>query len=159
MRSYRLESTIVLDAPIETVFRFFATPENLETLTPPWLRLRVVRPVEMDVGATIDYRLRLRGVPLAWRSEVTVWDPPRRFVDEQRKGPYRLWVHEHDFRDLMGRTRCGDRVTYAVPGGRVANRLVVEPDLRRIFRYRRDVLTELFGRSGSEPTIEVAEVS
>ncbi|MDX1624182.1 MAG: SRPBCC family protein [Gemmatimonadota bacterium] len=158
MTCHRLQTEITLDAPLEEVFRFHAEAKNLETITPPWMRLRVLHPVEMGEGAVIDYRLRVRGVPLRWRSEVTTWDPPNRFVDEQRRGPFRLWIHEHDFAASDGRTRSRDRVTYAAPGGELANRLFLEADLRRIFRYRHAVLTELFGRVGREPKIEVAEV-
>jgi len=88
--------------------------------------------------------LRLRGIPLRWQSEITVWEPPRRFVDRQTRGPYSLWVHEHIFKEQDGGTLIGDRVEYAVPGGRLAQKLLVAPDLERIFKYRHQVLQELF---------------
>lgn len=159
MRTYRLQATTSLAQPIERVFPFFAEAKNLQNLTPPWLDFRIVKsPDALGPAATIDYRLRIRGIPLRWRSEITVWDPPRRFVDEQRRGPYRLWIHEHDFEPIDGGTRCHDRVTYAVSGGALVNRLVVEPDLRRLFDYRRRRLEEQFGpadRAANKAEIEI----
>ena len=147
MRTFELHSSVTLPRPLDEVFRFFSDARNLERLTPPWLRFSVLTPgtIEMRPGATIDYRLRLRGVPLRWRSEITVWEPPFRFVDEQRRGPYRLWVHEHRFEKVEGCTRAHDHVRYAVPGGWLADRLLVRRDLQRVFEYRRAVLRDLFG--------------
>ena len=131
--------------PREEVFRFFANAHNLEAITPPWLRFRILTPppVDMRQGALIDYTLRLRGLPVRWTSEITEWEPPYRFVDEQRRGPYRRWTHEHTFVEQNGATLVCDRVDYAVPGGRLVNRLLVERDLARIFAYRRTALAEL----------------
>ena len=147
MRTFELTSEVFLPRPLAEVFPFFADARNLEKLTPPWLRFRVLTPgrIEMRRSATIDYRLRLRGVPIRWRSEITAWEPPFRFVDEQRRGPYRLWIHEHRFEERAGRTLASDHVRYAVPGGRLVDRLLVRPDLDRILEYRRDVLRGVFG--------------
>ena len=95
-------------------------------------------------SALIDYRLRLRGLPIRWRSEITTWQPPHRFVDEQRRGPYRMWIHEHTFTERDGGTLVGDHVRYAVPGGWLADRLLVRRDLETIFAYRQEKLTEIF---------------
>jgi ligand-binding SRPBCC domain-containing protein len=81
---------------------------------------------------------------LSWRSEITAWEPPFRFVDEQRKGPYRLWVHEHRFEDKDGGTLATDRVEYAVPGGELIRKLFVERDVQKIFAFRTGKLEELF---------------
>lgn len=135
-----------LGRPLEEVFSFFADAANLQVLTPGWLDFEILTPdVEMRVGATIDYRLRLRRMPVRWRSEITAWDPPHRFVDEQRKGPYRRWVHEHRFETRNGGTLVADHVDYAVPGGSMVNKLFVAPDLRRIFSFRMQKLREMFG--------------
>ncbi len=146
MRTFTLESVQWLPRPVGEVSPFFADAGNLERITPPWLHFSILtpRPIEMRVGARIDYRLRVRGIPLRWQSEITVWEPPWRFADVQRRGPYRLWVHEHTFRECDGGTEVGDHVTYAVPGGWLVERLLVGPDVRRIFAYRRRVLDELF---------------
>ena len=90
----------------------------------------------------IDYRLRVHGVPVRWRTEITAWEPPHRFVDDQLRGPYRWWHHEHLFEAVDGGTRAVDRVDYAPTGGRLANRLLVQRDLERIFAYRQRVLAE-----------------
>ena len=149
---HRIHSTVRLAAPLESVFAFFADAANLELLTPGWLHFRILSPLPlaMAAGTRIDYRLRLRGVPIRWQSEITAWEPPYRFVDEQRKGPYRVWIHEHRFavESREGRAPlvvASDRVEYAVPGGRLVNRLFVARDLRRIFAYRGDRLRERFG--------------
>ena len=127
----------------DEVFPFFADARNLEAITPPWLGFRVVTPapIEMRQGTLIEYRLKLRGVPLRWRTRIAVWDPPRRFVDVQISGPYRLWHHTHDFEpDGAGGTVMRDTVRYAIPFGplgRLAHRLVVRRDLDAIFGFRR----------------------
>ena len=153
MRTFELHSSIALPRPLDDAFPFFSDARNLERLTPPWLRFSVLTPapIEMRPGATIDYRLRLRGVSLRWRSEITAWDPPFRFVDEQRRGPYRLWIHEHRFEEKDGQTVARDDVRYAVPGGWLVDRLVVRRDLRRVFEYRRSVLRDLFRPAPQAP--------
>lgn len=147
MHVFTLSSRVWLPKPLREVFPFFADARNLEVLTPPWLRFEVLSkgPVAMAEGRRIDYRLRLRGVPVRWQSEITVWEPPKRFIDAQRRGPYRLWVHEHCFDERDGMTLAEDLVRYAVPGGWVADCLFVRRDVRRIFRYRRKKLRSLFG--------------
>ena len=148
MRTFRLHTSLWLDKPLEGVFEFFADAHNLQEITPPFLSFEVLapRPVPMHVGQTIDYRLRVRGLPLSWRSEITAWEPPYRFVDEQVRGPYRAWVHEHRFSERDGKTLAEDSVCYAVPGGSLVHRLFVERDVRKIFEYRKQRLEELFGR-------------
>ena len=162
MRTFEFRSRVVLARPRDEVFPFFADARNLEYLTPPWLRFTMLTPwpVEMRQGALIDYRLRVRGVPLRWRSEITAWEPPYRFVDEQRRGPYRLWIHEHGFEETReGRTLALDAVRYAVPGGWFVDRLLVRRDLERIFEYRCAVLRDLFGVPSRGPIPRATEDS
>jgi ligand-binding SRPBCC domain-containing protein len=138
---FRLTVEHVVEASVDDVFAFFAEPRNLERITPPWLRFRIVgEPPPMERGALIDYRLRLRGIPLAWRSEITDWRPPHGFVDVQRRGPFTRWEHEHVFSEAVGGTRVRDAVEYSMPLSRLANRLVVARDLRAIFEHRRAVI-------------------
>jgi len=144
----RLLSSVRLAAPLAEVFAFFADARNLQALTPPFLRFEVLTlaPIEMRAGALIDYRLRVHGLPLRWRSEITVWDPPSRFVDEQRRGPYRAWRHEHRFTAEGDGTRVDDEVSYEVLGGGLVDRLFVRRDLDRIFAFRREALLRRFRR-------------
>lgn len=146
MKIHHFKSEMWLPRPVEEVFAFFSDARNLELITPPWLRFEVVTAgkIEMRPGTLIDYRLRLRGIPLRWRSEITAWDPPRHFADEQRRGPYRLWVHDHRFIEKDGGTLAVDEVRYAVPGGSLANTLFVARDVRKIFEYRGRKLGEIF---------------
>ena len=136
-----------MPTPLDETFAFFADPWNLERITPPLLGFRIVTPAPTWMGAEtlIDYRLRLRGTPVRWRTEITAWDPPRGFTDVQLRGPYRKWVHRHDFVEEDGGTRVDDTITYAVPGGALVDRLIVRPDLDRIFGYRRKAIRILLG--------------
>lgn len=158
---YLLYAECVVQRPLDEVFDYFADAVNLEALTPPLLRFKVLTPtpIEMRRGRLIDYRLSLHGLPFRWRSEITDWQPGRTFVDEQRRGPYRYWVHRHTFESSPEGTRVVDRVQYGVPLGWLVHRLVVLPDLKKIFTYRHEVLSRVFeGRatglsSTSEPRL------
>jgi ligand-binding SRPBCC domain-containing protein len=145
-RAEWFEDELWLARPLEEVFAFFADPGNLEAITPPWLKFEILtpRPIVMRPGALIDYRLKVRRVPLRWRTEITAWEPPHLFVDEQLRGPYRLWVHEHRFRAVGGGTAVSDRVRYRVPGGRLVSWLFVRRDVKRIFAFRRQSLQARF---------------
>lgn len=144
---HTLHSEIWLPQPLRELFPFFADAYNLESLTPPWVKFNVLTPapIEMYKGVLIDYRLKIHGFPVRWQSEITAWDPPHRFVDEQRRGPYRVWIHEHRFEEREGGTQMIDHVRYAVPGGALINALFVRRDVKRIWAYRSARLAELFG--------------
>ena len=134
-----------LEAPLDEVFAFFSDAANLQRITPPWLNFEVLTPdVEITEGARIDYRLKLHGVSLSWTSLIEGWNPPASFVDRQLRGPYRYWRHEHRFLADGAATICEDEVHYDVPGGALANRLLVAPDIRRIFGYRARKLAVYF---------------
>lgn len=151
VRDHRVETRLWLPHGRAELFPFFADAHNLEAITPPWLRFAVLTPapIEMRAGALIDYRLRLHGVPLRWRTEIAVWEPPTRFVDRQVAGPYETWEHEHRFRDVAGGVVMSDHVSYRIRGGRLADlvgdRAVARRDLRRIFEHRRNALEARFG--------------
>jgi ligand-binding SRPBCC domain-containing protein len=146
MKEFVFHKELWLPAPLETVFPFFAKPHNLQILTPPWLNFEILTPesIEMCVGTLIDYKLHIRGIPIRWQSEITVWEPPRRFVDEQRKGPYRQWIHEHRFEERDGGTLCTDHVRYAAPGGALVEKFFIRPDIEKIFAYRAEMLIRSF---------------
>jgi len=136
--------------PPDEVFRFFSDPANLEALTPAFLGFQVLgaSTPSLRAGTTIDYKLSLHGIPVRWRSLIETWEPSRRFVDRQVKGPYRTWIHTHEFEARPGGTLVRDHVRYALPlaplGDLVAGRVVAR-DLGRIFAYRRTKLGELLG--------------
>jgi ligand-binding SRPBCC domain-containing protein len=142
MAIHTLRREQALDADLETVFAFFADPLNLEAITPPLLGFAVVTPapIAMGVGTFIQYRLRLHGVPLRWDTLIQAWEPPRRFVDVQVRGPYRLWHHTHELTALDdGRTLMRDTVRYDLGFGALgalAHRAIVRRDLEAIFAYR-----------------------
>jgi ligand-binding SRPBCC domain-containing protein len=147
MRERRFTAEQWLPRPLAALFPFFADAANLERITPPWLGFRILTqpPIAMRPGALIDYRITVHGFPLRWRTRIAVWEPPHRFVDEQLRGPYRRWVHEHTFVERDGGTLCRDDVRYAVPGGALVDRLLVRRDIERIFAFRRAALAELAG--------------
>jgi len=149
---FTLDTTTRISAPLDEVWPFFSNARNLERLTPAFLKFEVLTPdpIEMEVGTRIDYKLRIRGLPIRWQSEITAWEPQHRFVDEQRRGPYKAWIHEHTFEAEGDATIARDFVQYDHVGGRLANRLMVGPDVRRIFAYREKVLQEIFGATQRE---------
>ena len=138
-----------LPRPPEQAFALFAAARNLEALTPPLLRFRVVtpEPIAMGKGTLIRYRLRIRGVPVSWLTEITDWQPPHRFVDEQRSGPYALWHHTHSFEtDGAGGTVMRDEVRYEIGFGALGDlalRAFVRRDLEAIFDFRARRVVEL----------------
>ena len=152
MKTFRFEASTFVPKPRAAVFTFFSDVANLEALTPPWLSFHIVTPlpIPMQGGTLIDYRLRVHGIPLRWRTRILVWEPEHRFVDEQLRGPYRLWHHEHVFEDVEGGTRMQDRVTYAVWGGALINHLFVRKDVEKIFTYRAQQLQQHFPAPNEE---------
>lgn len=136
-----------LPLPPEELFPFFADASNLDALTPPWLHFHIVtpRPIAMAAGALIDYKLRVRGLPLRWRTRINEWQPPHRFVDEQIRGPYRQWIHTHTFEPRDGGTLARDVVQYAVPFDFIVHPLFVRRDIENIFAFRREALRAKFG--------------
>jgi ligand-binding SRPBCC domain-containing protein len=152
MKIREFRSELWLPSPRGQVFSFFADAANLEAITPPWLSFQIVTPspIEMRPGALIDYRLRIRGIPARWRTRIAAWQPPNRFVDEQLRGPYRQWIHEHIFEPMDGGTLTRDVVRYAAPFDFLVHRWMVRPDIERIFAYRSDVLRKRFGNGVNE---------
>ena len=156
---HRFQARQVLAQPRERVFPFFSDAANLGRITPPELGFRILTPlpIVMAEGAIIDYRIRLALLPIAWRTEITRWEPPVEFVDVQRRGPYAQWIHRHTFTDLPGgRTLMEDEVLYRLPFGPLG--LVALPlvrrEIARIFAHRRRVVAGFFGEVG-----EVGEVA
>ncbi len=149
LRTHVLHREQRLPGTPEEVFGFFADAKNLEAITPPLLRFTVLTPgpIEMRVGALIQYRLRVHGLPVSWLTSIQAWEPPHRFVDVQLKGAYALWHHTHTFEaDGPEHTRMTDVVRYAIgfgTFGELAHRLFVQRDVERIFEHRAQVIGPL----------------
>ena len=152
MRTHEFHTELWLPLPPADLFPFFADAANLDAITPPWLHFRIVTPppIVMRKGALIDYRLRVRGIPLRWRTRINVWEPPHCFVDEQLRGPYRQWIHEHTFEPGDGGTLARDHVSYAVPFDFLTHRWIARPDIEKIFQFRAEALRRRFAASQTE---------
>ncbi len=143
-----LEREQRIELPLERCFEFFAQAANLEAITPPWLGFSMLtpEPIAMHAGALIEYRIRLHGVPIRWRTRIEAWEPPTRFVDVQLRGPYALWEHTHTFEgDGDNATIIRDRVRYALPFapfGELAHPFV-RRDVAAIFDYRAMTVAQL----------------
>jgi len=140
-----------LRAPLSEVFAFFARAQNLAWITPPWMGFRIVgaAPSAIAEGTRIEYDIRLGPLPIRWRTRIARFEPGELFVDQQERGPYRLWWHEHSFEELEEETRMVDRVFIRLPFGSAGQWLagrVVHAMLRRIFAYRAQAMAHRFGR-------------
>jgi ligand-binding SRPBCC domain-containing protein len=139
--TYRLHRELWIPRPVESVFDFFSRAENLGRITPEWLNFQMLTPaeVEMKAGTVLDYRLRVHGIPVRWRTRIVEWDPPYRFVEVQERGPYKLWRHTHRFVRSGDGTTITDDVEYALPFGilgALVNWLQVRRDVKQIFDHR-----------------------
>jgi ligand-binding SRPBCC domain-containing protein len=156
--SYRLERIQTIPRPLGEVFAFFSDATNLERITPGFLGFRILtpRPIAMAPGTLIDYELRFHGLPLRWRTRIESFEPESGFCDVQVRGPYRRWIHRHEFEATDSGTRMRDLVEYELPLGPLgllAHALFVRRSLERIFDHRRDAVAAVFGGSalGSLP--------
>jgi ligand-binding SRPBCC domain-containing protein len=148
MAEHFLKRTLTLDLPRERVFAFFADAGNLERITPPELNFHIITPQPIDIkkGALIDYKLKLRGFPLTWRTVISVWNPPVEFVDEALKAPYKQWIHRHTFTTLPdGGTQIGDEVRYRLPFEPLGDigHFLVKKELDYIFDYRNRAVADI----------------
>ena len=151
MGEYQFRAEQFISRPLDEVFSFFSRAENLQELTPEWLHFRIlsIDPNPVRKGTFIRYAMRWRIIPIRWMSEIVEWDPPHRFIDVQRRGPYRTWHHQHRFVAENGGTRMFDVVHYSLPFGvlgGLAHRFHVESDVRSIFAYRKLAVERIFGK-------------
>lgn len=149
MKYHLLKRETIINEEIDKVFDFFSKAENLNLITPPALGFKIITqlPVEMKLGAVIDYKIRLNGFPFNWKTEITKWEPPFRFEDTQKEGPYKTWIHEHLFEDSNGNTIMKDIVKYLSPGGIlefIPHNLIVKKKVETIFSYRENKLKDIF---------------
>jgi ligand-binding SRPBCC domain-containing protein len=150
-KAYTLSATMMLPVDRETLFHFFSDAFQLEQITPPWLNFRVITPapIVIQAGTLIDYKLKLRGFPIRWRTEISTWEPPYSFTDRQLKGPYYLWEHFHTFEEVEGGTLVSDQVNYRSIGGALVHSLFVKNDLLKIFAWRQQKMIERFANEGA----------
>jgi ligand-binding SRPBCC domain-containing protein len=147
---HKLERTQVVPISIREAFDFFSNPRNLERLTPDQVHFQFLKapPEKVSPGTILEYRLRLYGVPVKWRTRIESVDAPTRFIDVQDKGPYAMWRHTHRFREVDAvHTEIHDQIEFAMPLGplgEIAYRLLVAGSLRQIFDYREAALRQLF---------------
>lgn len=148
MAEHLLTRSITLPVSREEAFAFFADAGNLERITPPQLGFHITTPQPIDIrqGTLIDYNLKLHGFPISWRTEISVWDPPFRFVDQQLKGPYSQWIHTHTFTEVgPTETLIEDEVRYRLPLeplGDIAH-FMVRRELEKIFDFRQQTVAEI----------------
>jgi ligand-binding SRPBCC domain-containing protein len=146
---YAFDKTTKVPGDLKGVFLFFSKAENLQRITPPWLQFKILSPLPITIeqDTLIDYQIRLYGFPIRWRTKITSWEPPHRFVDTQIKGPYTLWIHEHRFEQTDGHVTIYDHIDYKIPGGIVSpilNKFFVKADIEKIFNHRQNVIQQIF---------------
>ncbi len=149
MAEHILIRSLTLDLPRKEVFDFFADAGNLERITPPELNFHITtpQPFEVKQGTLIDYKLKLRGLPVRWRTEISIWNPPHSFTDKALKSPYKQWIHRHIFTELgENKTLIEDEVKYRLrlePLGDLAH-WIIRRELNYIFDFRQKAVAGIF---------------
>lgn len=146
---HTLTKEAVINRPLKEVFDFFSKAENLNEITPPDMQFQILTPLPINIqkGTLIDYKIKVNGIPFRWKTVISTWEPPYRFVDEQLKGPYNTWIHEHTFEERDGKTHMKDVVKFKSPGWilePLINVLFIEKKVKGIFEYREKMLNEFF---------------
>lgn len=149
---YQLKRTQLVKTDLKTCWDFFSSPRNLKTITPDYMGFDVLVdiPEKMYEGLMIEYSVKpLLSIPMKWITEIKYVHDQEYFVDEQRKGPYKIWHHEHHFKAVEGGVEVTDIVSYELPLGflgRLAHPIVVKNKLEEIFEYRFKKVEELFNQ-------------
>tara|TARA_Y100000588_G_scaffold320200_1_gene350664 strand:- start:79 stop:534 length:456 start_codon:yes stop_codon:yes gene_type:complete len=151
MTVYTLKYKQLIDSDIDTVFSFFSNAENLSKITPPKLKFKILTPlpIKMKEGQLIDYTIKILGKRIRWRTIITEFNPNIKFVDQQLNGPYSMWHHTHEFKEIDNKVEMIDKISYAIPFGflgRIVNFIFVKGDLDEIFNYRYKVIEKLFNK-------------
>ena len=150
---HHLKQSQTLPVDRKVLWEFISVPQNLNKITPPDMAFKIIGepPEKTYAGLLLEYRVK---VPLlgwsTWLTEIKYVEEGLSFMDEQRVGPYKLWLHTHKLEDVDGGTRMTDDIRYLIPFGPIgllANFLFVGRTLRRIFDYRRVKMEEVFGKA------------
>ena len=149
MKTFEINMKQYINKPLDIVFEFFSKPENLEMITPESLSFNILTPtpIKMGKGSLVDYTIRLFGIPIHWRTLISDYEPPFRFVDQQIKGPYTFWHHTHTFQQVDGGVEILDKVKYSLPMGwlgTLVHSIWVRKDLEKIFEHRKTVIQNYF---------------
>lgn len=149
---YQLKRTQIVHTDLETCWDFFSSPANLKVITPDYMGFHVLteQPPKMYEGLMIEYTVSpLLGIPMGWITEIKTVKEGHFFVDEQRKGPYKIWHHEHHFRAVENGVEMTDIVSYELPLGflgKIAHSLFVRKKLEEIFAFRFKKVDEMFNK-------------
>lgn len=150
---YQLKRTQFIHADLQTCWNYFSSPANLRVITPNYIDFRVhtIVPENLYEGLIIRYTIRpILGIPLSWISEIKIIREGNYFIDEQRRGPYGMWHHEHHFKEVEGGVEMTDLISYRMPFsfiGRFFHWLFIRKQLESIFDYRFRKVDELFNTS------------
>jgi len=152
MKIYKIKTEQFIKRSLAEVFDFFSRPENLAEITPSELHFKILspQPLEMKQGAVIDYTIKLFKIPVHWRTLISTYEPPYRFVDEQIKGPYSYWHHTHIFKEVNDGVEIYDSVSYSIPFGllgRLLHAVWIKRNLERIFKFRKNVIDQIFSKN------------
>ena len=165
MAIYRLRREQLLPAPPEKIWHFFSDASNLSNITPKHMGFNVTSgtlPGDVYPGQIITYTVSpILGIPLFWMTEITAVEKNRFFVDEQRRGPYSLWHHQHLFEERDGGTLMTDLVHYEVPLGflgTIAHGLFVKAQLQKIFDFRAEAVGKEFGGNTVSDRMELTKL-
>ena len=149
---YQLHTRLFVNASLDEVWDFFSSPHNLQKITPASMGFVIKAGAEgkMYPGQIIAYTVKpIAGIPMNWVTEITHVSDKKFFVDEQRFGPYKMWHHEHHFKQVEGGVEMEDIVSYLLPFGflgKIAHWLFVKRQLQTIFDHRTQVVSRLFPR-------------
>jgi len=147
---FQLKQKITLNTTMKEAWDFFSNPRNVKVVTPPKLNMTITSelPDTMYEGMIISYKVHpILNIPLTWVTEITKIIPNKLFIDEQRHGPYKMWHHEHFFREVDNGIEVEDLVSYIMPFGPLGilvQKLHVQMELESVFDYRTKVLKEKF---------------
>ncbi|HRG60011.1 MAG TPA: SRPBCC family protein [Bacteroidia bacterium] len=149
MKPHIIIRKTIIKRPLNEVFDFFSKAENLNLLTPPELQFKILTPlpIEMKKGTLIDYKIKLNGISFTWKTEISKWQQNECFVDQQLKGPYKIWHHTHSFRAIEGGTEMIDEVKYLSPGWifePIIQGIYIKKKVEGIFDYRNTQLKTIF---------------